>query len=175
MPDPGGKPSVAEKRNIRAVMNSLERASARRTASERAADAVTTALGRPLVLAIHVCFYGAWLVWNSAPGFWGLRPFDPFPFSLLTLSVSLEAILLTLFVLTSQNRIRREADHHAHVDLQVNLLAELEATKMLGMLQSLCAHFGLEAANDREIDDLRARTDPERLFETIRESLPSDT
>jgi len=60
-----------------------------------------------------------------------LRPFDPFPFTLLTTLVSLEAIFLTLFVLASQNRLTLEADRRAHLDLQVNLLSEQEMTMVL--------------------------------------------
>ena len=59
------------------------------------------------------------------------EPCDPFPFNLLTTIVSLEAIFLTLFVLVSQNRMSREADKRAQLDLQVNLLAEKEATMIL--------------------------------------------
>jgi uncharacterized membrane protein len=70
-------------------------------------------------------------------------PFDPFPFSLLTSIVSLEAIILTLFVLATQNRLTREADKRAHLDLQVNLLSEQEMTIMLKMLEEPCEHFHL--------------------------------
>ncbi len=133
-------------------------------------DGAARMLGNPATLAMHVAFYGAWLVWNGADGF-GLRPFDPPPFGLLTLTVSLEAILLTLFVIVSQNRIREQADHHAHVDLQVNLMAEQEATKMLGLLQSLCAHFRLKEAEDAEIGELLQSTDPESLFDDVRNKM----
>lgn len=133
-------------------------------------DGIASLLGNPVTLAVHIGFYGAWLIWNGADGF-GLPSFDPPPFSLLTLTVSLEAILLTLFVLISQNRIREQADHHAHVDLQVNLMAEQEATKMLGMLQSLCAHFRLKEADDAEIDEMLQSTDPESLFDHVRNKM----
>lgn len=131
--------------------------------------AVVSVLGNPLTLGAHVCFYVAWLLWNIAGP--PLRPFDPPPFHLLTLIVSLEAILLTLFVLVSQNAIRAQADHHAHVDLQVNLMAEQESTKMLGMLRSLCDRFGLKESKDNEVEELMQSTDPESLFDDVKDKM----
>ena len=66
-------------------------------------------------------------------------PFDPFPFPFLTLLVSLEAIFLSMFVLMSQNRMSRQADKRAHLDLQIDLLAEQELTTILRMLRALAA------------------------------------
>jgi len=57
----------------------------------------------------------------------------------MTLVVSLEAIFLSLFIMMSQSRMQRLADERSHLDLQINLLAENETTKMLGMLRSLCS------------------------------------
>jgi uncharacterized membrane protein len=73
-------------------------------------DAITTWAGSGTSIVLHLIWFGAWLAFNT-----GLvaRPFDPFPFSLLTSIVSLEAIFLTLFVLASQNRLTRETDKRA--------------------------------------------------------------
>jgi uncharacterized membrane protein len=62
-----------------------------------------------------------------------VRPFDPFPFPCLTMTVSLEAIFLALFVLASQNRLARQTDKRSHLDLQVDLLAEREMTAVLAV------------------------------------------
>src|SRR5918994_1741201 len=73
---------------------------------------------------------------NSAIGL----PRFPFPF--LTLTVSLEAIFLALFVLASQNRLARQADRRSHLDLQIDLLAEREMTAVLHLLQDIAdAHL----------------------------------
>lgn len=84
-------------------------------------------------------------------GLVGIHPFDPYPYQFLTFVVSLEAIFLSLFILMSQNRATRQTDARSQLDLQINLLAEQEATKMLQMLQSLCKHQGLAVADDPEI------------------------
>ena len=79
------------------------------------------------------------------PHFLGHR-FDPYPFSLLTLVVSLEAILLTGFVLISQDRMTKLADRRAHLDLQVNLLAEQELTAILKVVCLIADQTGVELA-----------------------------
>ena len=69
----------------------------------------------------------------------GWRPVDPFPFSFLTLVVSLEAIFLSIFVLISQNTLTRQSERRAHLDLQINLLAEQESTKTVALLERIAA------------------------------------
>jgi len=68
--------------------------------------------------------------------------------------------------------MQRQADARAHLDLQINLLAEAEATKVLSMLQALCAHFNLDQSQDAEVEDLKTSTDPESLMLAIKESMP---
>lgn len=70
-------------------------------------------------LAEHVLWFGVWVTVNS--GMVGrLHPFDPFPFPLLAMTVSLEEMFLALFVLASQNRLSRQADKRSHLDLQID-------------------------------------------------------
>ena len=82
----------------------------RASASLRLADAITAFSGSMRFVALHVAWFGAWIVLNL------LFPFDPFPFGLLTMLVSLEAIFLSTFVLISQNRHDQRdhlvVDHH---------------------------------------------------------------
>lgn len=87
-------------------------------------------------------------------------PFDRYPFDLLTLIVSLEAIFLRSFVLMAQNRMTTKSDRRAHLDLQVNMLAEQELTAMLQMLFALCRRSGVDVAiRDEQIRDLPKDTD----------------
>jgi uncharacterized membrane protein len=71
-----------------------------------------------------------WIAFNVglAPTHW---TFDPYPFPLLAVVLGLEAVLLTSFVLIRQNAIDRTSERRNHLDLQINLLAEEEATKVL--------------------------------------------
>ena len=81
-------------------------------------------------MAVHVVWFVIWVTINSGLTF--IKPFDPFPFTLLTTIVSLEAIFLTLFVLASENRLTQDAERRGQLDLQVNLLAEQEMTMVSG-------------------------------------------
>jgi uncharacterized membrane protein len=92
----------------------------RAAASLRLADAITGFSGSMRFVALHVVWFGVWILLNL------LLPFDPFPFGLLTMLVSLEAIFLSTFVLISQNRHDQRdhlvVDHHYR---QTRLLEEL--------------------------------------------------
>src|SRR4029077_1517302 len=107
----------------------------------------------------HAVWFAAWIVWNT------MRPaFDPFPYSLLNLVVALEAVFLTSVVLMKQNYMTRLADRRAHLDLQVNLLAEQELTAMLHMLHGLCTNAGVHVAiRDERVQQLLAETDIRKI------------
>ena len=165
--------SSASARNISAVCELEESALASRSTGERWADKVTSTAGKVWFAVAHFFWFGSWITLNV--GVAGLAPFDAYPFPLLTLVTSLEAIFLSLFILTSQNRANAQADQRAHLDLQINLLAESEATATLKMLQALCAHHGLEIADDPELDLLLQRTEPKTLVRDIQTQLPNSS
>jgi uncharacterized membrane protein len=150
-------PSIL-KRNIRAVAEIEEQALLKRSVGERLGDRIASVAGSMPFAVIHVLWFGGWIAINTdfIPG---VQSFDPYPFGLLTLVVSLEAIFLSIFVLLSQNRLTREADKRAHLDLQVNLLAEQESTIALRLLQRICDRLGITTEADDEGGDLVAKTD----------------
>jgi uncharacterized membrane protein len=107
-------------------------------------------------IVVHVAWFLLWIGANTVLP----KHFDPFPFSLLTSIVSLEAILLTGFVLIAQERMTRLADKRAHLDLQVNLLAEQELTAILRVVCRIAEKSGVTlAGSDPNLDKLLARTD----------------
>ncbi|HXJ43332.1 MAG TPA: DUF1003 domain-containing protein [Bryobacteraceae bacterium] len=166
------QPALAH-RNILAISALEEQALARRTRAETLGDRVAFHAGQLWFIVSHALFIGIWICWNSALVPFGFK-FDPFPWPALNTIVSLEAIFLALFILMSQNRSTRRAEERAHLDLQINLLAEYEATKMLRMLQALCAAHKLPEALDPEVRELLERTDPAALAQELERKLPSD-
>jgi uncharacterized membrane protein len=104
-----------------------------------------------------VIWFAAWVVWNV--GLLGLAPFDPFPFGLLTMIVSLEAIFLTIFVLMAQKRESAIAELREELVLQVNLRIEEEVTKSLQLVAGLYTRLGLRVAEDPELIDMIAPLD----------------
>ena len=105
----------------------------------------------------------------------GVEAFDPFPFGILTLIVSTEGVLLALIILISQNRMTRQADRRAHLDLQISLLAEQETTVMLHTVERIARHLGLpEDAAEVEASNLVRRTDLNAMMRRLEERLPKD-
>jgi uncharacterized membrane protein len=116
----------------------------------------------------HTAAFTFWIWYNLQAH----KAFDQFPFSLLNLLVSLEAIILTSFVLMAQNRMSRLADMRAHLDLQVNLLAEQELTAILHMLYGLCQAAGVRVGvQDERVAQLLKETDIQELAAALDKNL----
>jgi uncharacterized membrane protein len=158
--------------NIEAIANLEEEALHRRTAAERASDAIVKSIGSTPFLLLHIVLVAIWSTvnLNLIPG---VEPFDPFPFGILALLLSAEAVFLTIFVLISQNRMSREAERRSHLDLQVGMLAEQELTVMLQMLQKLCRHAGVDVkSSDQQVQGFSKTTDVQKLAGELKEKLP---
>jgi len=150
-------------RNIQAVRDLEAEVDRRRTRIDRLTDTVTRFAGSFVFLfaqtAVLIIWMGANLFLKSSG-----RAFDPFPFEFLNFLVGAEAILLSTFVLMTQNRQNRMAEQWGHIQLQVALLAEQETTKMLQMLRLICGRLGLErAAGDPELAQMIETTHLEEL------------
>jgi uncharacterized membrane protein len=142
-----------------------ERVAGRRSLQDKLADAITDFSGHMGFVYLHVAWFAGWIGWNL--GAFGARPFDPFPFGLLTMIVSLEAIFLSTFVLISQNRISDEADRRANLDLQIGLLTEHELTRALKMLDQLHRKLGVRQEAGSDLKELEAEVRPEDVLEEI--------
>lgn len=158
--------------NIAAIAKLEEDALRNRSATEQASDAITKFIGSVAFLILHIIFVGAWAIINL--GFVpGVKPFDPFPFGILSVAVSSEAVFLTIFVLMSQNRMARQAEKRAHLDLQVGMLAEQELTTLLQMQQKICRHLGVNVIEEKkEVKDFAKATDVHQLARELDQQLP---
>jgi uncharacterized membrane protein len=99
----------------------------RSTTVERIADVIAAFSGSIAFLFLNALWFALWIGWNTLPF---LPHFDPYPFSFLTMVVSLEAIFLSIFVLVSQNRQAAKDRLRADAEYEVNLKAELEITHL---------------------------------------------
>jgi uncharacterized membrane protein len=138
----------------------------RRTTADRVASGIARFCGSMTFVWIHVVLFAAWIGYNVLPWF---HPFDPYPFTFLTLVVSLEAIFLSTFILISQNYDMRISERRNQLDLQINLLAEQENTKMLQLLDSIAKKVGAHV-DDPQIIALEEATRPESLVRQIEEA-----
>jgi uncharacterized membrane protein len=106
----------------------------RATPWQRVADTIAAVSASMLFVLFHLCWFGGWMIFNA---FRGEKGFDPYPFSLLTLVVSLEAIFLSIFVLISQNRSGDKDRISAEIDHQVNVRAEVKTGLIMNRLDDL--------------------------------------
>jgi uncharacterized membrane protein len=103
----------------------------RRTRVMKIADWISAFSGSLLFLFIHIGLFFVWIVLNVKPlDHSRLGGFDPYPFGLLTMVVSLEAIVLSVFVLLSQNRQAERDRRRNDIEFDVNLKSELQIAHM---------------------------------------------
>lgn len=159
--------STVIERNIRKIIQLRQKAVREQSLQDRIADAITSFSGRMVFFYVHIVWFGVWILLNT--GRIGMRPFDPFPYGLLTMVVSLEAIFLSTFVLISQNLFSKEAERRADLDLQTGLLTEHELTRVLQMLRAIQYKIGIrndEGSNLADAD-LEMETKPEDVLAEI--------
>lgn len=138
------------------------------------ANWLTTLASSTAFFVFHVIAFATWIVWNV--GGFGLRAFDPYPFGLLTMIVSLEAIFLSIFVLMSQSRESKIGELREELTLQVNLRIEEEVTKTLHLVAGLYARLGHTLAHDPDLKEMLQPLDPvkmeQELTDQINDSIP---
>jgi uncharacterized membrane protein len=169
-----GPRSVEEltRRNVERI-KALEREEhGKATLADRVADAIANFVGSIAFAWVTVLLIGGWVVGNL------LVPpddrIDSFPYPLLTLVLSIEAIFLSIFILMSQNRAARVTEKRSHLDLQLNLLSEQENTKMLLMLEDIAKAVGHRSPSDPEVQVLEQATEPEALSRQIDQATDDD-
>lgn len=116
-----------EKLRHTASRNVNEETEDKRSTVLKVADWISAFSGSLEFLFIHLGIFFVWIVLNSGPlSKLSFGSFDPFPYGLLTMCVSLEAIILSVFVLLSQNRQIERDSVRNDIEYDVNLKAELE-------------------------------------------------
>ena len=157
----------AVEENVEAIKSWDRALLLQRSKVERLSDGITLAAAGGPSMIFHAIWFAAWIVVNTGlvPG---LDPFDPFPFQLLTMMVSLEAIFLALFVLASQNRLAKQSDLRANLDLQIDLLVEREMTAVLQLLNDIAKHLDVDTdVTTDKISDLIKKTDVKALADEV--------
>ena len=133
------------------------------------ADDLTAAFSSNTFLILNVLFFTFWTVVNT-----GLIPivpaFDPFPFGLLTMVVSLEAIILSIVILVSQNRQSYVSSLREELHLQVNLIAEEEITKVLKLLAEMREKMGINEV-DPELNEMVERINTSYIERSLVEQI----
>lgn len=129
------------------------------------ADDLTATFGSTGFLVLNAIFFAVWIVINLG---WvpGIPIFDSFPFGLLTMIVSLEAIFLAIFILVSQNRSAYIGTIRDEFHLRVNLIAEEEITKILEVLAEIRKEMGIKK-EDKELEAMLTRIDTNYIEQSV--------
>lgn len=169
---PETAPSAVES-NIRTVADLEQSFEQRRSPKDLIADVIGGFSGSIWFVVIHVVIFISWFLVNSKV-FPFFPHFDPYPFILLAMVVSVEGVLLSTFVLMKQNRMQQRSDARDHLNLQIDLLAEKEVTKALQLLQAICRKLDIpDPEGDEELRDMADNTSVDSLAKRIQSNLPS--
>ncbi len=141
-----------------------------RSVGQKLSEAIAAFCGSTTFVWVHVVWFGGWILMNSV---FKLYQFDPFPYTFLTLVVSLEAIFLSTFILISQNHETLLTERRNQLDLQINMLAEKENTKILELLKAIAEEVGVPS-DDEAMESLLEPLEPEKLVEQIMSATGGD-
>ena len=151
-------------RNVQKIAELDQAAHAKLSTSDRIASAISAFVGSMPFVWLHVFFFTGWILWNTVLP---VPRIDPFPFTFLTLVVSLEAIFLSTFIMIAENRQEEISDRRSQLDLQINLLAEQENTKQLQLIEDIARKLGVDSAKRSDVRALEEATKPEKLIQQI--------
>lgn len=144
---------------------------ARRSPAERWGDSTAAIVGSLSFVTCQLLFVAGWILINASHLF-AVRHFDPMPFSLLSVVLALEGILLASFILMRQARIGRRSDERDHLVLQILLLTEKELTAVIGMNRQIAVKMGLgTVAADPEIQQLGKDISIDEVADSIQHNL----
>lgn len=140
------------------------------TCSQRLLESIGESLGSPLGLGAISLFIALWVSVNILTKHFHIATFDPPPFSWLQGVIGLSALVTTIVVLVKQNRLARMEERRAHLELQVNLLTEQKATKIINLLEELRRDLPMiKDRHDAEATAFQLPTDPESVLAALDE------
>ena len=151
------------KSNVQQVARIEEEQKQNRNFGEKLSELIAAFCGSMTFVYVHVVWFGGWILLNSVTETFA---FDPFPYTFLTLVVSLEAIFLSTFILISQNHETKLTERRNNLDLQINMLAEQENTKMLELVKAIAEKVGVDC-EDPSLEALTDDVDPQTLIKEI--------
>ncbi|HYC75871.1 DUF1003 domain-containing protein [Brevundimonas sp.] len=171
MNTPGPTTETAEglasvlRRNIAEMRERRENAEREAPAGDRAAQRITDFAGSMGFVVLHLGLFGGWILINTlGPSAWR---FDP-SLVVLAMAASVEAIFLSTFILISQNRISAAEQRRAELDLQINLLAEHEVTRLIDLVTRIADRLEVPA-RDADLDELRRDVEPGAVLDSLLE------
>jgi uncharacterized membrane protein len=136
-PDPPDQDPSAPAHDSHGVLALRARQEEQVDRHQRLVERVTHTLGRPRTIYLTLLVIVVWITWNVMAPALSLTVLDPPPFYYMQGTIALAALLMTTMVLTTQNRQARHAEQRAHLDLEVNILAEKKIAKLIALIEEL--------------------------------------
>ena len=138
---------------------------------QRRIEIFTAQLGQPRSFYLIVMLVAGWSGFNLLAPRLGMRPFDPPPFAWLQGLVGLGALLMATIILITQNRQTKHAEQRAQLDLQVNLLSEQKAAKLIALLEELRRDIpSVHNRVDRVAEAMEEPVDPHAVLSALEDS-----
>lgn len=147
--------------NVEAIAALYEKAEKRAGRHQYLLERLRRALGRPWTLYILILLSMGWIAGNALAPLLGIREVDPPPFAWLQGVIGFLALLFGVLILITQNHQGKLDDQRAHIDLQVNLLAEKKIAKLIDLLEELRRDLPMvKTRHDAEAEAMKQPTDP---------------
>lgn len=156
-------------KNVAAIAELERNIQEQRSRSMRIGGAISGIVGTMRFVIAHIVAISGWIYVNRLDSEW---QFDPYPWPVLILILAVEAIILSSFVLMTQRHQTRVADKRSHLNLQINLLAEAEMTRVINMLTTISVRLGLpDNAEDESLQELASDTNVGHVAQAIEDHL----
>jgi uncharacterized membrane protein len=159
-------------RNIESILNLEQEAREERSPLHRISHGVGWFVGTVYFILVQCAGVLIWVQLNTGP-FHIAKPFDPYPFSLLSVVLSMEAVLLTSFVLIRQSAIDLQSERRNHLDLQINMLAEDKVTTVLDLLRGVARKLDVDLRDHRQSEEQAKQTPVESIAKNLGKNLRS--
>jgi uncharacterized membrane protein len=169
---PGGLPGQIDDA-IQSIAELERKALAGASLQQRAIERFTLAVGRPRTVGVVLAVVALWVLTNVLLALTGRPQFDPAPYFWLDGLLALAALLMTIVILTTENRMSEIDEQRSRLHLQISMLAERKAAKIIQLLEEL--RYDMPQVHNREdpeAQELTLPTDPHEVAEQLEKRTP---
>ncbi len=158
--------------NIQAIIALHDQAERKLTQDQRLIEQGTAWLSRPVFIYLSLLSMMLWMLYNWLAPYFGLTSFDPPPFAILQDVLAIGSFLVTIMILSAENRQGKTQERQGQLDLQMNLLAEQKITKIVALIEELRRDLpSVKNRHDPEASIMQEATDPMAVLSALEEKL----
>jgi uncharacterized membrane protein len=159
---------------IESIAELERRALAGASLHQRAIERFTLAIGRPRTLWVVLAAVAAWIAINGIEALSGRRPIDPPPFYWLDGVLALAALVMTILILTTENRQSEVDEQRSRLHLQITMTADRKAAKIIQLLEELRYDMPqVQNREDPEAAELTLPADPHEVAHELERRTPN--